>query len=49
MADIDWPATLPQEILAEGYEEGLPDVLVRTKMDAGPDKVRRRATAGEDR
>ena len=41
-----WPATLPQVIWAEGYGESPADVLLRTSMDAGPAKIRRRFTAG---
>lgn len=41
-----WPASLPQNVLSDGYSEKPPNTLIRTKMDAGPDKVRRRHTAG---
>lgn len=41
-----WPATLPQYVFAQGYEETFPDEVLRTQMDAGPAKVRRRFTAG---
>jgi hypothetical protein len=41
-----WPSSLPQDVLVQGYEEGPPNTLVRTEMDQGPDKVRRRSTAG---
>lgn len=41
-----YPASLPQQPLVDGYEEGFPNTLVRTQMDKGPDKVRRRFTAG---
>jgi len=41
-----WPATLPQVIWAEGFGESPADVLLRTSMDVGPAKVRRRSTAG---
>lgn len=40
-----WPATLPQTLLVEGYEEKLPDVNLRSAMEVGPAKVRRRVTA----
>lgn len=40
-----WPATLPQLPMASGFSESPPDTTVRTKMDAGPAKVRRRFTA----
>ena len=41
-----WPASLPQRPLIDGYRETPPDLVVRTVMDVGPAKVRRRATAG---
>lgn len=41
-----WPASLPDYVLVDGYEESAPNTLVRTQMDKGPDKVRRRYTAG---
>lgn len=41
----NWPDTLPQAWLNEGYQETLPDVVKRTEMDAGPAKSRRRFTA----
>jgi len=45
MASINWPATLPAP-LTDGYGEAPPDTTLRTAMDCGPDKVRRRCTAG---
>jgi len=39
-----WPSVLPQDFQIDGYNETLPDVTIRTKMDAGPAKVRRRFT-----
>lgn len=45
MTSIVWPPGLPDDVLVEGYKEGLPKVTVRTQMDAGPPKVRRRQTA----
>lgn len=41
----NWPSTLPQAWLNEGYQETMPDVMIRTEMDAGPAKSRRRFTA----
>jgi hypothetical protein len=41
-----WPSSLPDYVLVQGYEENTPNTLVRTQMDKGPDKVRRRYTAG---
>ena len=40
-----WPLGLPQSALIEGFAEQLPNVVVRTSMDMGPVKVRRRYTA----
>ena len=40
----NWPDTLPQGWLIDGYQETLPDVVQRTEMDAGPAKSRRRFT-----
>lgn len=40
-----WPATLPQHPLVENYSETLAKTVLRTDMDAGPAKVRRRFTA----
>jgi len=42
----NWPATLPQSSLSGSYGEKPPNTLLRTNMDAGPAKVRRRYTAG---
>lgn len=41
-----WPASLPQRVLADGYQETAPRFTIRTQMDAGPAQVRRRFTAG---
>jgi hypothetical protein len=46
MANQSWPSDLPDQPLKRGYEEGPPNVALRTQMDAGPDKIRRRTTAG---
>ncbi len=46
MATIDWPAGLPQNLLISGYSQSAADNLLRTPMDAGPAKVRRRFTSG---
>ena len=40
-----WPASLPQSLLIEGYQETLPATVLRTEMDAGPAEQRRRFTA----
>lgn len=45
MTDITWPSGLPQKPLVDGYQETLPNQTLRTEMDAGPAKTRRRTTA----
>lgn len=44
MASYTWPGTLPSAVLLDGYEERPPELTIRTQMDAGPAKVRRRMT-----
>jgi hypothetical protein len=39
-----WPATLPQNMLAQGYKGALPNNQLRQPMDVGPAKVRCRGT-----
>lgn len=46
MANATWPAALPPLVAVDGYGEQPPDTALRTRMDAGPAKVRRRFTAG---
>ncbi|MFO1038156.1 MAG: hypothetical protein U1E45_15065 [Geminicoccaceae bacterium] len=41
-----WPATLPALPRLAGWSESEPDVLLRTEMEVGPAKSRRRSTAG---
>ena len=41
-----WPSDLPQKPLVQGFSETAPQLAVRSPMDVGPAKVRRRATAG---
>jgi hypothetical protein len=41
----EWPSTLPDEPIESGYEETFADNLLRTEMDKGPPKVRRRTQA----
>lgn len=41
-----WPTSLPQALLTRNYKETAPNLVIRTQMDAGPAKVRRRFTAG---
>lgn len=40
-----WPLTLPAFPLADSFRETVPDTSLRTVMDQGPAKVRRRTTA----
>lgn len=41
-----WPATLPIAPLLDGYRERPPATTLRTEMDTGPAKLRRRFTSG---
>jgi hypothetical protein len=41
-----WPSSLPDYVLQQGHNEALANVSMRSQMDAGPAKVRRRFTAG---
>lgn len=47
--DILWPASLPQSPLLDGWQETLPDNTLRTEMEQGPAKLRRRSTAASGR
>jgi hypothetical protein len=40
-----WPASLPSLPLADGYREITSHSIVRTEMEQGPAKLRRRSTA----
>jgi hypothetical protein len=40
-----WPESLPDYLMQGGYSEKLPNNVIRTKMDIGPAKMRRRSTA----
>lgn len=44
MATAVWPLGLPQDVL-QGWDKGLESGLLRTSMDQGPAKQRRRFTA----
>lgn len=46
MANPTWPSTLPQKPLLSGLAEQTPNTAIRTSMETGPAKVRRRYTAG---
>lgn len=41
-----WPVTLPSSPLVEGFRETPPETVLRSTMDQGPAKLRRRTTAG---
>lgn len=41
-----WPGSLPQLVSARGYRESPPENSIRSPMDGGVAKVRRRTTAG---
>jgi hypothetical protein len=41
-----WPSSLPQSPLAGDFVLENPELTVRSQVDVGPAKVRRRATAG---
>lgn len=40
-----WPSDLPQRVLADNFSEGLADGRLRTSMETGPGKSRRRFSA----
>lgn len=40
-----WPSGLPQEILLNSYSESFPNNLLKTEMETGIAKVRRRMTS----
>lgn len=40
-----WPVSLPPRPTLQGYSEELPSTAIRSAMDTGPAKVRRRFTA----
>ncbi|MGH6879275.1 MAG: hypothetical protein ACREFM_00050 [Hypericibacter sp.] len=44
MANPVWPVTLPPFVLTEGHQETWGNNLLRTQMDAGEAKARRRFT-----
>jgi len=45
MTEISWPDTLPVTLLMDGLSAKRKTSVVRTAMDAGPEKMRRRYTA----
>ena len=40
-----WPTSLPQQLSQRGYRESLADNVIRTSVDVGPEKRRKRFTA----
>lgn len=40
-----WPTGIPDYVLQNGYTESPPNNIIRTQMDKGPAKIRRRTTA----
>ena len=45
MSTLVWPSSLPQRPTVGGYQERFAETTLRTAMDAGTAKVRRRFTA----
>jgi len=45
MANITWPDLLPSDPLSDGFAKKPQSNVIRTAMDAGPKKARRRYTA----
>lgn len=41
MAIAEWPSSLPDKPLRDGFAETHPKMIIRTNMDKGPAKVRR--------
>jgi len=41
----NWPSTLPQELIEDGFEETMQSISISTEMEVGPPKTRRRLTA----
>lgn len=44
MADQTWPSTLPQRPRPDGYKENLGTADIRSSVEVGPAKVRKRYT-----
>jgi hypothetical protein len=42
---IVWPVTVPASPLYDGYSEAMPNYTLRSSMDSGPSKVRRKCSA----
>jgi len=46
MASLVWPSTIPDKPLVDAYNETPPRDVVKSPMDVGPAKMRRRTTSG---
>jgi hypothetical protein len=44
MADIDWPVGLPQKMNQESYSRALGSNVLRSPMEVGPAKARKRSS-----
>lgn len=42
---VDWPVSLPTDVERDTYEEGFANTMIRSNMDTGKAKRRRRYTA----
>lgn len=49
MSEILWPSDLPALVQVQNYKDSLAETRIRTEMDAGPVKTRRRFTAGVEK
>lgn len=49
MAAVPWPVSLPQYINVSGFGESIGETVIRTEVDVGPVKKRRRFTRSVDR
>jgi len=48
MATQNWPTSLPSLVNSESFSMDIGDTLIKTDMDIGPSKVRRRSTRSVD-
>lgn len=48
MSSAVWPAQLPAAPRLSAYSQTSPNIIVKSKTDAGPGKARRRTTAGSE-
>ena len=48
MANPVWPASLPAFVETDGFDDAFPETVVRTPMESGPAKQRRRFTAAPE-